>query len=83
MGSIGLQIAALVVLKQAEASPKDAAVDPLTLDVEGLGDTEGGTSSMKYRKKIKKKSSRKLFKKSSGTKKINVQPRVSRGGIRL
>ena len=39
---------------------------------------------MKYRKKLKKSTSNKLFKRTAKkTKKINVAPIIERGGIRL
>lgn len=38
---------------------------------------------MRYRQKLKKSKSRRLFRKTSGTHRKNVSPRVMRGGFRL
>lgn len=38
---------------------------------------------MRFRQKLRKSKSRRLFRKTSGTHKKNVNPRVMRGGFRL
>jgi hypothetical protein len=38
---------------------------------------------VRFRQKLKKSKSRKLFRKTSGTHRKNIAPRVMRGGFRL